>query len=342
MAKEEDEAYQAEVDEVKKKVNTLEKNYILAPEVERSVQSLVDTSLETAFRKACRKKPWEEPGVYGEGPHPSSYRHSASLHKKAWEVFRSNGGYKKRTAKAVGIHYLTLMNWGWKDDFECPWRCPYHNYDHLIEATDLLKKFRYDLLRSGETDMAIIHAKMLEKMSEIGLMMADEAFSMKALADNPDIFSEANPIFTLLNSDDERISMYDYIKRKAFYEATGMVNSPETALYDVYAQTFKLGAHLKDLKKAVDVMVICDEQIDKYSGANEVQQDEDERVEVSIETLMQLKQSFKREAKKSDFEDLIKQNKAKPINADVVEKKPAKEDIVVEPPQLDINPDELG
>ena len=169
-------------------------------------------------------------------------------HKKAFVAFRDTGNLSS-VSRAYEISQPTLNKWR-ADKFICPFGCPYHGWDSLIQEgrrvsdakTDLISQSNFDPVATGNMIESIVGEKPL--------------------------LAEVSPTVQVTLTERQRLAHWYYVYCHVFHQISGIALDHLT-LHDslsgelrIQAQTrYERGLRLNNAADAIRVLALAQDQI---------------------------------------------------------------------------------
>lgn len=177
--------------------------------------------------------------------------YDSDMHQRAFELFYETRNWRK-VATELGLAYQTPFKWA-KDDFVCPFGCPYHNWDKIIKQKNEAMQQQLTLIGTGITN-AREHDSVVHE-----LLVDEEQNRMEAVA-------------KLLKSDFERMSHWEIMYAKIFYDLTGVAVSGSDIMRAGEVVSLKellqTGLHVTNLEGGIRALGTVQDQIDKLRARN--------------------------------------------------------------------------
>lgn len=131
--------------------------------------------------------------------------YTAKEHQQAFEIWMESRNYARITAE-MGLDYSTSVRWQ-SPDYRCPFNCPWHNWDKLIEEREVSLQARFELYENNILD-PIAHDEAVRKSvgKVSGGAMTDDR---RAILDQ------------MVRSDFERLAHFEYLWSKCLYHISG-------------------------------------------------------------------------------------------------------------------------
>lgn len=192
----------------------------------------------------------------------------------AWYEYRS----WTRVAAAIGpkCTYTTPKRWA-TAEYSCPFNCPWHNWDALVRERDRAMNERVKLLQNGNFDI-LDHEKAMKTA------IAD-------MRDTGDEIQNADPVLLSLRTDMERLSHWEYLYGKVFYDATGIPITYGKIVEEVAVIKYQGGLRSTSLEGAIKMLAVIQDRIDGLKGSSKREEEvvEKEAKKLSIEDLRKMR-----------------------------------------------------
>jgi hypothetical protein len=215
-------------------------------------------------------------------------RYDHTHHQRAFELYLEHRSYGKVCA-IMGISTLfTVQNWGSKD-YRCQYGCPWHDYQRLLEERAQVSSKAIDLIERGVS-------------SEQELLDRATAEIRKKFRTAQDKKLMMEQIQLLVRSDLERLSHWEYLYGKVYFDLTGIA-LPYEQLVDSDKYTldprkqYAKGLSVTDFTKGVYLLKEIQNKIDEIKNRNtppeqpKAETDSDDE-QMSIAELRQLRQQL--------------------------------------------------
>jgi len=183
-------------------------------------------------------------------------------HKTAFESWLAERNYST-ASKKVGSNWETVRRWS-KPEFACPYACPWHDWVRLADERERAHAVRMKLLNQGNTDPVDHDAAMRNELAKA-----------KTAAIEPHYVETA--AIEIVRSDIERLSHWEYLWSKVYYDATGHTSdwrhfrgleaNGVANIENKLREQLRGGLHATSLDHCVRMLATIQEQIDKLQGA---------------------------------------------------------------------------
>jgi hypothetical protein len=215
---------------------------------------------------------------------------SPELHQKAWEIYSKSLSYAS-VAKDLGIDSRTASYWG-TNFYECPWKCPFHDYQRLIRHRDNATNVQIQMIEAGEeNDERIDDAgrEALQLQYKHPLELQKDTYEQMKL---------------MTRSDAERITHWEYLYGKVFFHMTGIaLNYDQVKVWggiDTFRKNaeelYQEGLGVPSLEKGVYMLGYIEEQIErlkkKYAPQGNQKQEEETKSPLPIDELRRLRMAL--------------------------------------------------
>lgn len=219
---------------------------------------------------------------------PKTY--TAGLHKEAFELYA-----EKHNLSAVctdlDVAYSTITSWS--KDFRCPFGCPWHGYEKLLEERTRVLRGQVQLLENGITD--------------------DDARRIAAesqLNQTPQKLAVKNSLLKVVKSDLERLAQLELLYNKTYWTITGIplvvgemdLGDQKIHLEDMYAHGMNALSFDSGLKALLTILAQIDVLKKRLGLISDNAGDdpdtkrakEEEAKPLNIKDLAKLKQQFQK------------------------------------------------
>lgn len=138
--------------------------------------------------------------------------YNVSDHERAFQVWYDVGTYMA-ACNETGIDYATVRKWA--GPYQCKWSCPWHNWDALKEERTRAIQAQMKLYDQAVLDPAA-HDEAIRNAVEQSRNGISPATSSGSLADRQAAVAK------ICRSDVERLTHWEYLYTKVFFEITGL------------------------------------------------------------------------------------------------------------------------
>lgn len=140
-----------------------------------------------------------------------------SDHEKAFLLF-SELGSKSAVSRQLQMDRASLVDWS-SSTFACPYMCPWHDWDKLIQQRKDAVAAKVELL-AGKIYDPEAHEQVIREV-----VPPDETRTSSTM-------SRRRAVETLVRSDIEVLAHYEFLYNKVFFEATGItLDHPSLAVH---------------------------------------------------------------------------------------------------------------
>lgn len=181
--------------------------------------------------------------------------YTAQHHQQAFDIWYRTRNWTE-VARELKAEWTTAKRWS-AADFDCKWNCPWHNWVALQEERDNAQATRNALLNNGVTD-PVVH---------------DMAMRDVLLGKDTDLSPRKKIAQQMIRSDNERISHWEYLWSKVYFDATGIAldwrqarGMDDRDIEEKLRETLRVGLHATSLEQCVKMLKIIQEQIDTSKG----------------------------------------------------------------------------
>lgn len=217
--------------------------------------------------------------------------YTAEHHKKAYELWLETKNASK-VARTLGIAPMTLYRW--RDvDFHCDWHCPYHDWATLDNATARAQAARNALMDAGVNDPVKLELAMREQVERSGQTIDKIGHEAK---------HGDYPSMELIRRKDAVIGDWEYLYRKAYWLATGVVLAPDQVVLTPeqekeQGELYARGIKFKDMEGAIKSLALIRQEIAALhsSGDTKVSLEEittTKRVTLTLEQLTKAREQL--------------------------------------------------
>lgn len=195
-------------------------------------------------------------------------KYDAAMHQKAFEIWVETKTYASVQSE-LQLDFGTVK--AWSGVWACPFACPYHNWEQLDAERAKALSSQLTLYSEGIID-PIAHDKAIRDAMDIAGSM-DPNVSLDENAAPGDTFLEkrTNIVKNLVRSDIERITHWELLYSKAFFQLTGvridyrtlMRNGEPLSPEQFSAEFLEKGMKLRSFESGIKALATIQEKIEE-------------------------------------------------------------------------------